>query len=132
MSNTIPESYRDLFQKKAFAHLATIMPDGTPQVTPVWCDYDGTYIRITSAKGRVKDHNMRRNPQVALEIMDPDNPYRYLAVRGHVAEITESGADAHIDMLAKKYLGEERHPYGRPGEVRVLYKIQPDRVSSMG
>jgi PPOX class probable F420-dependent enzyme len=88
MPNTIPESYRDLFQKKAFAHLATIMPDGTPQVTPVWCDYDGTYIRINSAKGRVKDHNMRRNPQVALEIMDPDNPYRYLAVRGRVAEIT--------------------------------------------
>ena len=132
MSNTIPESYRDLFQKKAFAHLATIMPDGTPQVTPVWCDYDGTYIRINSAKGRVKDHNMRRNPKVALEIMDPDNPYRYLAVRGRVAEITENGADAHIDMLAKKYLGEERYPYGRPGEVRVLYKIQPDRVSSMG
>jgi len=67
-----------------------------------------------------------------FEIMDPDNPYRYLAVRGRVAEITESGADAHIDMLAKKYLGEERYPYGRPGEVRVLYKIQPDRVSSMG
>jgi PPOX class probable F420-dependent enzyme len=108
------------------------MPDGTPQVTPVWCDYDGTYIRINSAKGRVKDHNMRRNPKVAIEIMDPDNPYRYLAVRGRVAEITESGADAHIDMLAKKYLGEERYPYGRPGEVRVLYKIQPDRVSSMG
>ena len=132
MPNTIPESYRDLFQKRAFAHLATIMPDGTPQVTPVWCDYDGTHIRINSAKGRVKDHNMRRDPRVAIEIMDPDNPYRYLAVRGRVAEITESGADAHIDVLAKKYLGEERYPYGRPGEVRVLYKIQPERVSSMG
>lgn len=132
MPNTIPESYRDLFQKKAFAHLATIMPDGTPQVTPVWCDYDGTYIRINSAKGRVKDHNMRRNPKVALEIMDPDNPYRYLAVRGRVAEITESGADAHIDALAKKYLGQERYPWRRAGEARVLYKIQPERVSSMG
>jgi PPOX class probable F420-dependent enzyme len=132
MANTIPESYRDLFEKPAFAHLATIMPDGTPQVTPVWCDYDGTHIRINSAKGRVKDHNMRRNPRVAIEIMDPDNPYRYLAVRGRVAEITESGADAHIDVLAKKYLGQDRYPYRRPGEVRVLYKIRPERVSSMG
>ena len=102
MSGTIPEAFRDLFQKRAFAHLATIMPDGTPQVTPVWCDYDGVYIRINTAKGRVKDRNMRRNPQVALEIMDPDNPYRYLAVRGRVAEITENGADAHIDLLTKK------------------------------
>jgi PPOX class probable F420-dependent enzyme len=132
MPNTIPESYRDLFQKKAFAHLATIMPDGTPQVTPVWCDYDGTYIRINSAKGRVKDTNMRRNPRVAIEIMDPDNPYRYLAVRGRVAEISEHGADAHIDVLAKKYLGQDRYPYRRPGEVRVLYKIRPERISSMG
>ena len=132
MSGTIPEAYRDLFQKRAFAHLATIMPDGTPQVTPVWCDYDGAYIRINTAKGRVKDRNMRQNPQVALEIMDPENPYRYLAVRGRVAEITENGADAHIDLLAKKYLGQERYPYRKAGEQRVLYKIQPDRVSSMG
>ncbi len=132
MSNTIPDTYRDLFQKRAFAHLATLMPDGTPQVTPVWCDYDGTHIRINSAKGRVKDRNMRRNPQVALEIMDPDNPYRYLAVRGSVTEITEDGADAHIDSLAKKYLGREKYPWRKPDEMRVLYKIRPDRVSSMG
>ena len=132
MSNNIPETYRDLFQKQAFAHLATLMPDGTPQVTPVWCDYDGTHIRINSAKGRVKDRNMRLNPQVALEIMDPDNPYRYLSVRGRVTEITENGADAHIDSLAKKYLGRERYPWRKAGEVRVLYKICPDRVSSMG
>lgn len=132
MSNNIPETYRDLFQKRAFAHLATLMPDGTPQVTPVWCDYDGTHIRINSAQGRVKDRNMRLNPQVALEIMDPDNPYRYLSVRGRVTEITEIGADAHIDSLAQKYLGRERYPWRKAGEVRVLYKIRPDRVSSMG
>lgn len=132
MSNSIPETYQDLFSKRAFAHLATLMPDGTPQVTPVWCDYDGTHIRINSAKGRVKDRNMRRTPQVALEIMDPDNPYRYIAVRGRVVEITEDGADAHIDLLANKYLGQERYPYRAADEVRVLYKIRPERVSTMG
>lgn len=132
MAATIPEKYRDLFAKKAFAHIGTLMPDGSPQVTPVWCDYDGTHIRVNTAKGRVKDRNMRRNRKVALAIMDPENPYRYLAVRGEVAEITEDGADTHIDQLAKKYLGKERYPYRKAGEVRVLYKIRPERVSTMG
>lgn len=132
MAETIPEKYRDLFTKKAFAHLGTLMRDGSPQVTPVWCDYDGACIRVNSAKGRVKDKNIRRNRRVALAIMDPDNPYRYLAIRGEVVEITEQGADVHIDQLAKKYLGKDRYPYRRSGEVRVLYKIRPDRISTMG
>ncbi len=132
MSATIPENYRDLFGKKAFAQLATLMSDGSPQVTPVWCDYDGNYIRINTAKGRVKDRNMRRNRKVALTVVDPDNPYRYLAVRGEIAEITEQGADAHVDRLAKKYLGKDKYPFRQPGEVRVLYKIRPEKVSTMG
>lgn len=132
MAASIPDNYKDLFNKKAFAHLGTAMPDGSPQVTPVWCDFDGTHIRINSAKGRLKDKNMRRNKRVALAIMDPDNPYRYLAVRGAVDEITEQGADAHIDSLAKKYLGQDKYPFRRPGEVRVIYKIRPDRVATMG
>ena len=132
MAATIPENYRDLFSKKAFAQLATLMSDGSPQVTPVWCDYDGSHIRINTAKGRVKDRNMRRNRKVALAILDPDNPYRHLAVRGEVAEITEQGADAHIDLLAKKYLGKDKYPFRQPGEVRVLYKIRPEKVYSMG
>lgn len=132
MPTTIPPPYLDLFQKKAFAHLATLMPDGRPQVTPVWCDFDGTYVRINSAKGRVKDRNMRRDPRVTLSIQDPDNPYRYLEVLGRVIEITEEGADAHIDSLAKRYLGVDKYPYRRPGEVRVTYKIQPERAASMG
>jgi len=132
MAVTIPESYRDLFTKKAFAYLGTVMPDGTPQVTPVWCDFDGTYIRVNTAKGRVKDRNMRRNKNVAITISDPDNPYRYLAVRGEIEEITEQGADTHIDLLAKKYLGKDKYPFRRPGEVRVLYKIRPEKVSIMG
>jgi PPOX class probable F420-dependent enzyme len=128
----IPESYKDLLQKKAFANVATVNADGTPQVTPVWVDFDGTHIRINTAKGRVKDKNLRRNPVVALAILDPDNPYRYLQVRGRVAEVTESGADAHIDSLAKKYLGQDKYPYRKAGEVRVIYRIAPDRVQTMG
>ena len=129
---TIPEQFKDLFTKVAFAHLATLMADGSPQVTPVWVDYDGAYVRVNSAKGRVKDKNMRRDKRVALSIQDPDNPYRYLAIRGEVAEITENGADAHIDALAKKYLGKERYPFRNPAEVRVIYKIRPDKVSTSG
>lgn len=132
MSQVIPEKYLDLFQKKAFANLATLMPDGRPQVTPVWCDFDGAYVLVNSAKGRMKDRNMRRDPRVSLSIQDPDNPYRYLEVRGRVVEITEQGAEAHIDKMAHKYLNLDKYPNRQPGEVRVLYKIQGERTSSMG
>ncbi len=131
MPETIPNEYLDLFQKRAFAVLATLMPDGSPQVTPVWCDFDGAHVLVNSARGRVKDRNMRRDPRVALVILDPDNPYRYVEIRGRVVEITEEGADAHIDRLAKKYLGVETYPYRQPGEVRVLYRILPERVSGL-
>ena len=129
----IPEKYLDLLQrKKAFANLATLMPDGTPQVTPVWCDIDGDLVIVNSAKGRLKDKNIRRDPRVALAIIDPDNPYRYLGMRGRVVEITEDGADSHIDKMAKKYLGTDKYPYRQPGEVRLIYKIQPERTNTMG
>lgn len=128
----IPDSHKDLLQKKAFANIATVNADGTPQVTPVWFDTDGDQIRINTARGRVKDKNLRRNPVVALTVMDPDNPYRYVQVKGRVAEVTESGADAHIDALAKKYTGADKYGNRRPGEVRVIFKIQPERVQTMG
>src|SRR5579859_1407684 len=132
MSSVIPEKYHDLFQKKAFASLATIMPDGKPQVTPVWIDYDGEHLLVNSAKGRVKDRNMRRDPRVSLALIDPDNPYRHVAVQGRVVEVTEAGADQHIDKMAKKYLGQDKYPFRQPGEVRVIYKIEPERASTMG
>ena len=132
MAGVIPEKYLDLFQKKAFANLATVMEDGSPQVTPVWCDYDGSNVLINTARGRIKDKNMRRNPRVSLAIMDPENPYRYLEIRGKVAEATEQGADQHIDKMAKKYLGADKYPYRSAGEVRVIFKIRPEKVSSMG
>lgn len=132
MSQAIPDKYRDLFSKRAFASLATLMPDGSAQVTPVWCDFDGEHVVVNSAKGRQKDKNIRREPRVALAIIDPDNPYRYLEIRGRVVEITEQGADAHIDKMAKKYLGADKYPYRQPGEQRVMYKIQPERTNTMG
>ena len=125
------DQYTDIFQKKAFAHLATVGSDGTPQVTPVWVDFDGTYVRFNTARGRVKQKNLTRNPKVALAVQDPDNPYRYVQVRGRIAEATEQGADAHIDALAKKYLGQEKYPYRQSGEVRVMYKILPERIQGM-
>jgi PPOX class probable F420-dependent enzyme len=128
----IPEKYEDLFHKKAFAQLATLMPDGSPHVAPVWFEYDGKNILVNTAKGRVKDQNMRRDPRVGLDILDPDNPYRHLSVRGRVVDITEKGADEHIDKLTKKYIGQDKYPYRGAGEVRVIYKIQPERVHSMG
>src|SRR3954470_21129906 len=131
-SNKIPDNYSDLFQKKAFGMLATVMPDGTPQVTPVWCDFDGTHVRFNSAKGRVKDKNIRRNPNVAITLQDPENPYRYVAIRGKVEEITEKGAEDHINALTKKYINQDKYPYSGPGEVRVVYKIRPESVSTMG
>jgi PPOX class probable F420-dependent enzyme len=131
MTEPIPSQFLDLFQKKAFASLATVMPDGTPQVTPVWVDYDGERVIVNSARGRRKDRNMKVGASVALSIMDPDNAYRHLQVRGRVSEVTEQGADAHIDRMAKKYLGKDKYPFRQPGEVRVLYKITPSSSSGM-
>jgi PPOX class probable F420-dependent enzyme len=128
----IPEKYRDLFNKRAFGSLATTMPDGRPQVTPVWIDYDGKHVIFNSAKGRQKDRNVRREPRVAMAIIDPDNPYRFLEIRGRVVEITEKDADAHIDKMAKKYMGKDKYPGRAPGEVRVIYKIEPEHTTSMG
>jgi PPOX class probable F420-dependent enzyme len=131
MSQVIPEQYLDLFQKKVFAHLATLMPDGRPQVTPVWCDFDGEHLLINTAAGRQKDKNLQRDGRVALSMTDPDNAYRYLEVRGRVVERTQNGADEHIDKMAKKYLGQDKYPYRKPSEQRVLFKIMPEHVTGM-
>jgi PPOX class probable F420-dependent enzyme len=132
MAAKIPDNFKDLLNKATFAHLATTMADGRPQVTPVWIDFDGTHVLVNSGTGRVKDKNMRRDSRVALSILDPDNPYRYLSILGEVVEVTETGANEHIDRLAKKYLAKDKYPYHRPGESRVIYKIRPDKVSTHG
>lgn len=126
------DQYRDLLtQKKPVAALATTMPDGSPQVTPVWFDFEGGRLRINSAKGRVKARNMKEGSRVALMIVDPDNPYRYVQVRGRIAVATENGADEHIDSLTRKYLGQDRYPYRQAGEVRIRYEIEPLSVQGM-
>ena len=129
---TIPESHADLLTtKKAFAQLATLNPDGIPQVTPVWVDFDGTHVLINTAKGRVKAKNLAREPRVAISLSDPDNPYRYLGIQGRVVDMTETGGDAHIDKMAKKYLDKDSYPYRKAGEVRIVVKIAPDKVHTV-
>jgi PPOX class probable F420-dependent enzyme len=119
-----PEKYLDLLQDetKAFLFLATTMPDGSPQVTPVWFSTEGEYLCINTAEGRVKDRNMRERPRVALVIMNPATPYRYLQIRGEIVERTTLGAEAHINALALKYTGEPWQP--QPNQTRVIYKIK--------
>ena len=132
MASTIPDTHKDLLQKPAFANLATLNPDGSPQVTPVWFEYDGSTIIINTARGRVKDRNLQREPRVALTIVDPENPYRYVGIQGRVTDMTENGADAGIDKLAKKYLGKDKYPWKSANEVRVIVRIAPEKVHTMG
>jgi PPOX class probable F420-dependent enzyme len=132
-TTAIPEKYLPLLtEKKAFAHLATVMPDGSPQVTPVWFFYEKGKFTVNTARGRVKDKNMTKNAHVALSIIDPDNPYAHVAVRGTIVKVTEDGDNANINALTKKYIGQDKYPYGQPGEVRVIYEIAPSSVSAMG
>ncbi len=130
----IPESHKDLLkdETKAFVYLATVMSDGTPQVTPVWFDMDGDYIRINTATGRLKDKNMRARPNVALCIADPKDPYRYVQIRGKIVEFTTHGAEDHIDTLNFKYHGNRNYPGHSPEKPRVIYKIEPLKVDAHG
>ena len=133
MAARIPDQFKDLLTEKvAFANLATVMPDGSPQVTPVWFESNGGMIRINTAKGRRKASNLDANPKLAMAILDPTNPYRYLQIRGHVIRSTQDGADAHIDALAKRYLNQDKYPFRTPGEVRVIYEIAIDSCYGNG
>ncbi|QBD76917.1 PPOX class F420-dependent oxidoreductase [Ktedonosporobacter rubrisoli] len=128
MSVQLPTSHLDLFRKPILAHLATLMPDGSPHVTPIWIDYDGTHLLVNTVVGRVKEQNMRQRPQVALDIVDPDDPYRWLAIRGRVMEETSEGAVEHVDALALRYVGSKEFRSRRPDEKRVIFKIEPEHL----
>ncbi len=131
MSAALSEGVKKLFREPNFAHLATLMPDGSPQVSPVWVDIDGNRILVNTAEGRVKPRNVRNDPRVAISIHRQDNPYSAAFVRGRVVEITHEGADELIDKLAQKYLGQDRYPYRQPEEQRVILVIEPEQVGSM-
>ncbi|WP_256298711.1 PPOX class F420-dependent oxidoreductase [Haloarchaeobius salinus] len=127
----IPSSHRDLFEKKTFAHFATLMPDGTPQVTPVWVDYDpeANHVLVNTARGRRKERNVSRDAQVGIEMSDPGDPYRYLSVQGEVESVSAEGADAHADELAGRYMDLDEYPnHGEEMGERVVIRIRPERV----
>ncbi|HMO54530.1 MAG TPA: PPOX class F420-dependent oxidoreductase [Tepidiformaceae bacterium] len=128
----IPASHRDLLENTNFAHIATVMADGSPQVTPVWVDIDGNDVLINTAVDRLKDRNLVRDGRVALSIHDQSNPYRYIQIRGEVAARTTEGGDAHIDRLAKKYMNLDSYPYRTDTETRVIYRIKPLKVQVWG
>jgi PPOX class probable F420-dependent enzyme len=133
MTIEIPESHRDLlsFETKAFGFVATIAASGIPQVTPVWVDTDGEHVIFNTVVGRLKERNLRRRPVVAISIVDPENPYRYIQVRGR-AELDERGADAHIDQMAKKYRGLDTYPDRKPGAQRIVVRIIPTTIQTYG
>lgn len=136
MSTTIPDNYRDLLDGPVVVALATVNPDGQPQVTPIWCNFDGTHILVNTARGRRKDKNMMERPKVTILAIDPENPYRWLEVRGEVQEANEEDALDHINALSKLYRGVEdyysRNEAMRGKEQRVIYKIKPLKVNAAG
>jgi PPOX class probable F420-dependent enzyme len=127
-SQTIPQEAVKLFSGKNFAFIATLMKDGSPQLSPVWIDVDGDTILVNTAEGRVKHKNVSRDPRVAISVFDSANPYLMVTVRGRVVSQEKTGADSHIDLMAKKYLGMERYPGRAPGEKRILLRIKPEKV----
>jgi len=126
------QTARDLIEGKNLAHFVTLMKDGSPQVTPVWVDHDGTHVLINTAEGRQKPRNLARDSRVAMSIVDNDNLYKYVQIRGKVVEITREGAWEHINKLARKYRGAETKYPQRPGEQRIIIKILPEYVSEWG
>jgi len=130
-SQSIPEQARSLFKNKNFAHLSTLMKDGSPQVSPVWVDIEGDEILVNTAEGRVKQRNVSRDPRVAISVADSANPYTMITVQGRVVKQTAEGAEQHIDQMAKKYLGMDKYPFAAPGEKRILLRIKPEKVLYM-
>ena len=120
-----------ILERPNFAHLATLNPDGSPHVAPVWYDLHGKEIWVNTARGRVKERNIANDPRVALSVHDQKNPYSMVSIQGKVSEVTEEGAIEHIDALAKRYLDKDEYPYKSPDEQRVIVKIVPRKVASM-
>lgn len=134
MAEKIPESHRDLIEGPIFVAFTTVMPDGQPQSSVVWCNYKEPYVLVNTARGRQKEENVRQNPKVTILAVDPEDPHRYLEVRGTVEEITEEGAVEHINELSQLYRGRPYYtsPDQQQKETRIIFKIRPMRVRSYG
>lgn len=128
ISREITDSAINLFRGKNFGFIASLMNDGSPQLTPVWIDYDGQFLLVNTAEGRTKQKNFVRDPRVAISVIDQNNPYNMVSIRGIVVQQTSDGADEHIDRLAKRYLGVDKYPFRAPGEKRVILKIKPEKI----
>jgi PPOX class probable F420-dependent enzyme len=129
IAGTLPDHVRTLLAEPNIVFIATLMKDGAPRVTPVWVDLDGDVILVNTVQGRATTRNLERDQRVALSVTDRNDPYNWASIRGRVVAITEEGADAHIDTMARKYLGQDRYPYRRDGEVRVILRIEPETIS---
>ncbi|GAA4837007.1 PPOX class F420-dependent oxidoreductase [Saccharopolyspora rosea] len=125
----IPQDREDILSKRAFGHVATIGPHGEPQSSPVWIDWDGTYLKFSQTKTRQKYRNLQRDPRISISAHDPDQPYRYVEVRGRVARIEDDEGNAFINKMAKKYLDEDEYPWPQPGEERVIVYVEPERAT---
>lgn len=132
MPDKLSDKARQLVARPVLATLATVAPDGGPQVTPLWIEVDGDDLLVNTARGRAKARNMERDQRVAVSVVDPADPYNVVMVRGSVVEVTTDGADAHINHLAKKYLGVDEYPMRQPGEVRLKIRIRTDRIPMQG
>ena len=132
VQSVIPASHVDLLESTALAHVATIGPDGEPQVNPVWFGWDGTHVLFSQTTTRQKVRNLERDPRIALSIVDPDNPYRYLEIRGVVERVDPDPDIAFINSMAKKYLGQDRYPWHRPEDERVVVVVRPEHTTQMG
>lgn len=129
---TIPQTHIDILSTTALAHVATIGPDGAPQNNPVWFGWDGTHLLFSQTTGRQKYRNLQRQPKVAVSIVDEANPYRYLEIRGTVAEIVDDENNAFIDSMARKYIDQPTYPWHQPGDHRVIVKVLPEKTTQMG
>ena len=132
MADTLSTKARELIARPVLASLATLNPDGSPQITPLWIDLDGDNVLLNTAEGRVKARNLEKDARVAVSVIDPDDPYNVVAVQGTVIDVSTEGADEHIDSLAKKYLGVDSYPMRREGEVRIKVTIRTDRIAMQG
>jgi PPOX class probable F420-dependent enzyme len=128
VSSEIPESALHLFREPNLAWVATLMPSGSPHLTAVWIDIDGRTPFFNTLEGRLKLRNIRRDSRLAIGVADRDNPYESVSLQGRVVEITESGAAEHLDRLAQRYLAQERYAYSAPGDVRLIVRVEPERV----